>query len=487
MPYSFDTQLPSLAEAYLKFTKAKVTSSTLQKDIKEHPNYPSLLALTETFDRYKIKNVAYKLEAEDLEAFTSDHPLIAFVRMPKKSSDFILINRITMDSVHFLNGTKDETVSKHAFLSRYKEVIWFAEADDNSSEENYEDNKKREKKAYYVQTLWKIGVIFLLTLVVLGSFPSSNSFGFISIFMLKLVGITAAILLISYELNKNNAFVKNICSAGRNTNCDAVLTSSGSKILGISWTELGFIYFASTTLGLLLPNLSYDQKTTWLATANLIVVPYIIYSIYYQAKVVKQWCVLCLTVQIVLAGEFIWSLLFFYQNPVNYLLELKVLLSIIFSILTPTVIWMGLKEVLIKSNDHDLFMNAYKRLQYNPEIFEKLLKQQPVIPEGWQSLGIDIGNSNAQNTIIKICNPYCTPCDDAHPILEDIINNNENVKLKIIYITRNNEMDKGMRITKHLLSIANDGDLRLSNFIAHKTLLILCCNGKEKNNQQKTS
>lgn len=29
-------------------------------------------------------------------------------------------------------------------------------------------------------------------------------------------------------------------------------------------------------------------------------------------------------------------------------------------------------------------------------------------------------------------------------------------------------------------------DLRLSNFIAHKTLLILCCNGKE-NSKQKTS
>ena len=108
MPYSFDTELPSVAESYLKTTKAKVTASTLQKNIKENPHYPSLLALAETFDKYKIKNVAYKLESGDLEAFTSEHPLIAFVRMPKKSSDFILVNRITKESVQFLNGKKNE-------------------------------------------------------------------------------------------------------------------------------------------------------------------------------------------------------------------------------------------------------------------------------------------------------------------------------------------------------------------------------------------
>ena len=458
MPYSFDTELPSVAESYLKTTKAKVTASTLQKNIKENPHYPSLLALAETFDKYKIKNVAYKLESGDLEAFTSEHPLIAFVRMPKKSSDFILVNRITKESVQFLNGKKNELVTKRAFLSRYKEVIWFAEADNNSREENYEENKKQEKNAFYVQTSWKLGIVTLLILIVMGSFPTSNPFGFISIFTLKLIGVIAAILLTSHEFDKNNAFLKNICSARKNTNCDAVLTSNGSKIFGISWAELGFIYFASTILGLLLPNLSYDQKTVWLATANLIVVPYIAYSLYYQAVVVKQWCILCLMVQVVLAGEFIWSILFLYQNSANYLLKPPVILSIIFSVLTPTIIWMGLKKVLIKSNDHDLYMNAYKRLQYNPEIFEKLLQQQPRIPDGWQNLGIDIGNPTAQNIIIKICNPYCTPCDNAHPILEDIIKNNENVGLKVIYITRNNEMDKGMRITKHLLSIANNGE-----------------------------
>lgn len=57
---------------------------------------------------------------------------------------------------------------------------------------------------------------------------------------------------------------------------------------------------------------------------------------------------------------------------------------------------------------------------------------------------------------MKVCNPYCGPCDKAHPILEDLIRHNQNVKLKIIYISRNNEFDKGRFIVKHLAALATN-------------------------------
>jgi len=56
--------------------------------------------------------------------------------------------------------------------------------------------------------------------------------------------------------------------------------------------------------------------------------------------------------------------------------------------------------------------------------------------------------------IIKVCNPYCGPCAKAHPELEEIIKHNNDVQLKIIFTSKNNENDRGAIVVKHLLAIA---------------------------------
>jgi len=120
----------------------------------------------------------------------------------------------------------------------------------------------------------------------------------------------------------------------------------------------------------------------------------------------------------------------------------------------PIIAWYGLKPVFSKAKDSDLYQKAYKRLQYNPEIFNSLLTQQSKAANGWEQLGILVGNPNATNTIIKVCNPYCGPCARMHPIVEDIIKYNSNINLRIIFASRNNEHDENAIVAKHLLAIA---------------------------------
>jgi thiol-disulfide isomerase/thioredoxin len=148
-----------------------------------------------------------------------------------------------------------------------------------------------------------------------------------------------------------------------------------------------------------------------------------------------------------------------WQYPVASIFTISTFYAILFSVLVPITLWYLLKPIFIKSKDHDLYFAAYKRLQYNPEIFNSLLKQQTPILDGWQDIGIDVGNLIAKNTIVKICNPYCKPCEKSHEQLMDIINNNSNVRLKIIYISYNNLFDKGAEVVKKLLSIAEKGNM----------------------------
>ena len=95
-----------------------------------------------------------------------------------------------------------------------------------------------------------------------------------------------------------------LCQPGSKRDCNAILSSKAAKVFeGLTWSEVGFFYFAGTWLLLLFGGRS---PFVWqiLALLNIVSLPYTVYSIYYQARVAKKWCVLCCTIQALLWLEF---------------------------------------------------------------------------------------------------------------------------------------------------------------------------------------
>ena len=93
-------------------------------------------------------------------------------------------------------------------------------------------------------------------------------------------------------------------------------------------------------------------------------------------------------------------------------------------------------------------------MKKDSRIFEALLAKQKKITASADGLGIIVGNPNATNTIIKVCNPYCGPCAKAHPAIHDLIKENENIKVQILFTATAKENDKRSKPVKHLLAIA---------------------------------
>lgn len=85
---------------------------------------------------------------------------------------------------------------------------------------------------------------------------------------------------------------------------------------------------------------------------------------------------------------------------------------------------------------------------------------RPLQQDGYQNIGIEIGNPDAENIIIKVCNPYCGPCATAHPVLDEIIHNNKNVKLKLIFTASNDKEDRRGIAARHLLAINEKHDVQ---------------------------
>ena len=74
-------------------------------------------------------------------------------------------------------------------------------------------------------------------------------------------------------------------------------------------------------------------------------------------------------------------------------------------------------------------------------------------------MGIDLGNSNSPNILIKVCNPYCGPCAKAHAKIEELLaQQGDNLRVKIIFIAPNEEDNKMTKPVRHLLAITENQD-----------------------------
>lgn len=457
MAQSFNTNLYNVATHYIKLLKVPVTASTIKQHLQENPYYPSLYSLSNVFDKLGVPNQAFSVNEEDLQQL--EPPFITYCSGQTTGKDFVLVTNITPNSVSFIaDGKKLQMKNKQDFLKQWQKLVFIGEANEVSGEKDYNIKVNTEKTKQQKQYLLHSGVVTLIGLLVYWLINSSNSsLTAASLAITKLLGVTVTVLLLIYEIDKTNSFVKNICTAGKKLNCDAVINSKAGRIFGISWAEAGFFYFAATTIFLLWPGLALSNKLPLLAIGNTFAAAYMPFSIYYQWRVVKQWCPLCLAIQAILAVELIWALTnFWVNNPSSQISSANPFpLEITgWAILFPVVSWYLLKPLILSAKNAMAHKAAYKRLLYNPEIFNSLLLQQATVPDGWQNLGIDIGNPNAPNTIIKICNPYCGPCAKAHPVLEEIVKHNSNVNVKVIFTATNAETDRAGKPVKHLLAIA---------------------------------
>lgn len=99
------------------------------------------------------------------------------------------------------------------------------------------------------------------------------------------------------------------------------------------------------------------------------------------------------------------------------------------------------------------YAKRWKKLRYNPDIFAALLHKSNKIQIPTDGLGIVVGNLDAKQEIIKVCNPYCGPCSKAHPELEHIIRSNKDVKLRVIFTASGEDEDIKTAPVAHLLAI----------------------------------
>jgi len=350
------------------------------------------------------------------------------------------------------------------FLSDWSGVALLVEAREQGGEKNY--LKKRRMEMVQLLELPLVGCLLvgIALYACYYQFKWQQLTGLYPVILfLKLTGVAVTGLLLWYQVDKANPLLQQICGVGSQTGCKAILGSKQAKLFNlVSWSEIGFFYFAGGLISLLLSGTNAAPILQVLVWLNVLALPYTFFSIYYQWKVAKQWCPLCLAVQALLILEFLSAILispsliiqnsaFNIQNAFPSIQHSTFI--IFFSFLLPLSAWYLLQPLLLQTQEAKRQKRELLRFKYDTRIFDALLAKQKQVTVSPDGLGQTIGNPHAANTIIKVCNPYCGPCARAHPQLHELLDANPDLKVQILFTATNNENDRGSKPVKHLLAI----------------------------------
>jgi len=438
----------------LKKLNVPVTNTSVIESLEQHPDYPSLYSISDSLKKWKVESLALKVEADKLEEVPT--PFIAHIK--NSGGSFVLVDDVN-GSVSYVNENgKKSKKTKEEFLQEWSNIALVAERSTGAGEINFAQKKRKE----VVNNLRIPFLIFAsLVLVVFYSYMQwQTPASFLPSFLLliKLAGIVISGLLLWFEIDKANPVLKQFCSAGKNTNCSSIVNSKASKLFNfISWSEIGFFYFAGGFIFLLLSVNSQLSAFTFLSWLNLFALPYTLFSVFYQWRIAKQWCRLCLFVQGILLAEFVVGY-FGYGNTFElFNLSTFQLLPLLTSFLLPVFFWIAAKKTYLSAQQAKSYQKEAAKLKYNKEIFNALLTQQKQVTASTEGLGITLGNPSAKHTIIKVCNPYCGPCAKAHAVIDELLET-EDVRVQIIFTAKNEEADTKAKPVKHLMVIAERED-----------------------------
>lgn len=433
----------SILYTWLQEMKIPVSKTYLRQQLLSHPSYPSLLCITDTLDELGIENSALQIEKENIKEMPV--PFLAHLN----NGDYSIVK----DANYLEKQVPD-------FFEQWDGIVVAAEKPDNLQHKENNNWLLKEKKKFTGKANFTL--VLIAFIITTGFMSGSWLYG--SLLLLAIACLCVSWMIVSKDLGIENKIADQVC--GKDADCDSVIQSKNAKLVfGIGWSDAGIIYFSFLLASLLISSINENSNglnalLSILATCAL---PVTFLSIYYQWRLEKKWCRLCLITVALLWAQFLVLLpvaLSLLYGDFNGLTLNNALLAS-FLLFTTTTAWLWLKPLLQENKKLELENFEGKRFKNNPEVFKALLEKQKKIATNPDGLGILMGNPAAPNTIIKVCNPYCGPCAKAHTVIEELLASNSKIKVQMLFAATDDEKDMKAKPVKHLLALHDKSDQQL--------------------------
>lgn len=440
-----------ICKRLLESLKVPFTGKFLKEKILTHPQYPSLLSLSDTLEEYGVESVAAKLGPERLD----DFPLPGIVQVSLANGTFFnVITAVSENMVSvFDEKGKQKDISRLDFLKMWTGVCLLVETKENATEPEI-GQKIRDRRI--IRGLVALGVVSLLLWLGLGLVENGSSGLFLFYFLLKLLGLSISGILLWYQQDRENPTLQKFCSGVKSVDCNSVLDSKAFQLLDgrINPSMLASAYFFAG-LGLLVSSALFSMP--FLAWLSMTTIPVVIYSFYYQGMVIKKWCRFCLLIQGVLVLEALAVLGGgFWEGGLSF--SALGLFLFLFTGVVLGGVW--IKPMLGRQDELYKAKRDLAKLKSNKQLFQAAFSQSRKMQNVPQGLGILMKGETPKHQVIKVCSPYCNPCSRVHPVLESLFDTG-NIDLQILFTPGRGDEQKEKTV-RHLLAIESKGDSKLT-------------------------
>jgi hypothetical protein len=439
------------ANALISHLKIKVTSFTQSKDLLAHPDYPSMLAISDCLTSWRVPNAAFRVKKDSSTLADLPHPHLAHLKT--EGGQFVLVHDNNKAFVTVSTEYRNRfNMPVNDFIDQWDGIILIAEKKQESGEDGYYSSLIN---GIFSRLKFVAFVTVAITCLLWGLSGHDLTPVSVIYFLLFVSGTCVSMLLLAHSVNSANPFLTKLCSLGRNNNCNSILKSEAANVTSwLSWSEVGFFYFAGSLLTLVFVPASSEL----LKILSIAVVPFTIYSLWYQYSV-GAWCTLCCIVQALLVIGALTAGL----DGLHWW-EIRADMTMVPSLLTyifPVSVWALLKPLLLRAQQIEPLQQQVRKFKYNSKFFSQLLASQKhyAIPD--EIMPVVLGSPDAATTITMVSNPFCGPCASAHKLLDKWLKERDDLQVKIVFATANHDDDDRTKVARHVtaLSLLEDKSL----------------------------
>jgi hypothetical protein len=438
----------------LESLRIPFTLKFLKEKILTHPHYPSLLSIADTLEEYGLESLSVKLGPNKLD----DIPLPCIVQVSlSNGSFFFILTEVSEDRIKFFNEKgESRELPRLDFLKIWTGIGLIVEGEEGAAEPGIIQKIHDQRILTGLLTVFAFGLLVWLVFGLVTGWnhwlTESNSGPFLIYFSLKLIGLSVSGILLWYQQDRSNSTLQKFCSGGKRVDCDEVLNSKAFQLLEgrVNPGIMSFSYFFAG-LGLLI---SYPlSSVVFLSWLSLVTIPVVLYSLYYQAMVLRKWCRFCLVIQGVLAFEvavLVWG--GFWTGEIA-MSGVSLFLFLFAGMILGGVL---IKPMLGQQEEIYEAKRNLAKLKSNKDLFEAALSRSRKIKNEPDGIGILMKGVKPKYKVIKICNPYCDPCSRVHPVLESLFEKG-NIDLQILFTPGGGDEQKEKTI-RHLLALDGRGN-----------------------------
>lgn len=425
----------SILSTFLKLIKVKYTESYLHKLAQTHPNKNNMLGLKQVLDVYGIETEGVKYDDKLLAELV--FPCILHI-----SGGFVVGKDLENDTITYIYEDTEVKKGVEDFCHIWTGYALLPTGDFSTAiEPNYASNRKAEVIKLTGKTLLWILPVFIWGMIFFSSLLNISFYSCIDT-ILEWIGLLLCYFLMEKQIFRKSNYGDKVCSAFHLNNCNDVLFSDKAKVGILSWSEIGFGYFAAR----LICRIIIPEAQLALALIGWISMLYGIWSLWQQLKVLHNFCLLCTLVQVVVWTIGVMDMCAithgvsdFYSFVFDFILvESIIVLSILFTHVVASY-YNSEKERM----DAVWKLNSFKA---DEDVFLVKLHQQEHYETSEEDSHVVFGNKDSKIHITILSNPHCNPCAKMHKRVESLLESyGDKLCVQYIFTSFNEELEESCR------------------------------------------